>query len=234
MKIGIFGIDSISSGKINLVDERIETLKQMFNSPKKVYIQVDAVTDKEKLVEADGILALESAKVDLILNDLEFIESRLERSSDDLEKNLFMRFKDWLNKEEFLFGMALSQEEKKLISGYPLVSIKPVYLAKPEELENKDKMIFSAYYRFGYISFFTGGDKDAHAWSIKKGATAWEASGCIHSDIQKGFIRAEVVSFQDLTADGSLSRARANNHVRLEMKDYIVQDGDYIVFRCAH
>lgn len=232
MKIGIIDIDSFSSGRANLNDSRVETLKQMFNAPKKVYIQVDVVTEKEKLVEADGILCPENAKVDLVISDLEFVEARLERATEDSEKKLFARFKEQLDKEAFLSGIVLTEEEKKMISGYALLSIKPVYLAKPEELENKDKLLLEAYYHFGYISFFTAGEKDSHAWPIKKGASAWEASGAIHSDIQKGFIRAEVVSFNDLVADGGLSRARSNNHIRLEMKDYTVQDGDYIVFRC--
>lgn len=232
MKIGIFGIEGFSQGKANIIDGRIETLKGMFNSPKKVYIQADVVIDAEKLVEADGIVAPESAKIDLIVNDMEFVETRLGRSADDLEKNLFGRFKELLDKETFLSEAQLNEQEKKLIAGYSLLTIKPVYLAKPEELEDKDKLLFQAYYHFGYISFFTAGEKDAHAWSIKKGANAWEASGAIHSDIQRGFIRAEVTSFQDLVSDGSLSKARSNNHIRLEMKDYIVQDGEYIVFRC--
>jgi hypothetical protein len=104
-----------------------------------------------------------------------------------------------------------------------------VYLAKPADLEDKDALLFAAYTHFGYGSFFTAGEKDAHAWSFKKGATAWEAAGAIHSDIQKGFIRAEVISYKDLIAAGSLSKAKA--HQRLEMKDYIVQDGDYMVIR---
>ena len=232
MKIGIFGIDGFSQGKANIIDSRVETLKQMFNSPKNVYIQADVVIDKEKLVEADGIVAPESAKLDLIVNDMEFVETRLERSAEDVEKKLFSRFKELLDKETFLSTAELNEEEKKLIAGYSLLTIKPVYLAKPEDLEDKAKLLFQAYYHFGYISFFTAGDKDAHSWLIKKGATAWEASGAIHSDIQKGFIRAEVVSFQDLTASGNLSKARSDNHIRLEMKDYIVQDGDYLVFRC--
>ncbi|MFH0827738.1 MAG: DUF933 domain-containing protein, partial [Candidatus Omnitrophota bacterium] len=116
-------------------------------------------------------------------------------------------------------------------SGYSLWSIRPVYLAKEEEIQDKNKLLFNAYTSFGYISFFTAGDKDSHGWSIKKGATAWDAAGAIHSDIQKGFIRAEVTGYLDLAGDGSLSKARANNHVRLEMKEYVVQDGDYLVIR---
>jgi len=232
VKIGIFGIEGFYQGKANIIDSRVKALKVMFNSPKEVYIQADVVIDADKLVEADGIIAPESAKLDLIVNDMEFVETRLGRATDDLEKGLFTRFKELLDKEKFLSEAQLGEDEKKLIAGYSLLTIKPVYLAKPEEIENKEKLLFNAYYCFGYISFFTAGDKDAHSWPIKKGANAWEASGAIHSDIQKGFIRAEVVSYNDLTADGSLSKARSSNHIRLEMKEYIVQDGDYIVFRC--
>ena len=231
MKIGIVAIDGISAGKANLMDSRLEMIKKIFNSAKKVYIQPDLIVESEKLKEADGIVCPESSKLDLVINDLEFAETRLERSEDGFEKKLLSRFKDFLDKETFLSSVALSEEESKLISGYPLLTIKPVYLAKPQELEDKDALLLSAYAAFGYISFFTGAEKDAHGWSIKKGANAWEAAGCIHSDIQKGFIRAEVVSFKDLVADGSLSQARNNNHMRLENKEYVVCDGDYMLFR---
>jgi len=232
LKIGILGIEGITAGRANIMDPRVKNLRVMFNSPKEVYIQADIVTDAEKIIEADGIVCPESTKLDLIVNDMEFVETRLGRSGDEIEKKLFTRFKELLDQEKFLSELALSEEEKKLISGYSLLTIKPVYLAKADELEDKGKLLFNAYYHFGWISYFTAGDKDAHAWSIKKGANAWEASGAIHSDIQKGFIRAEVVSYQDLANDGSLNKARSANHIRLEMKEYIVQDGDYIVFRC--
>ncbi|MBU0503858.1 MAG: DUF933 domain-containing protein [Candidatus Omnitrophota bacterium] len=231
MKIGIIGIDSLSPGKGNIDDERLDVLKDMFKSAKKVCIQVDLLTEKEKLCEADGIIAPEQAKLDLIISDIEFVEARLERSADALEKNLFTRFKEILDKEGFLSQVPLSEEEKKLIAGYSLLTIKPVYLTTPSEIENKNKLLFSAYYHFGYVSFFTAGEKDAHAWPVRKGANAWEASGAIHSDIQKGFIRAEVVAYQDLINDQGLNQAKNNNHLRLENKEYLVQDGDYMVFR---
>ncbi len=231
MKIGILNLEGLSGGKANLIDKRIDVLQKMFNSAKKVYIQLELLSENEKLKEADGLLVAESAKLDLILNDLEFVENRLARSQDDSEKKLFTRFKDSLDKEKFLSELTLTEEENRLIAGYPLLTVKPVFLANTADLEDTDQLLMSAYTYFGYLSFFTAGEKDAHGWSIKKGISAWEAAGCIHSDIQRGFIRAEVVNFQDLLNDGGLSQARNNNHLRLENKDYIVQDGDYMVFR---
>jgi hypothetical protein len=231
MIIGVLDINGLSAGKINLKDNRIDSIQKIFNSAKKVYIQPELVSDEEKLKEADGILCPESKKLDLIVNDLEFVETRLERSQDENEKKLLNRFKDALDKERFISELTLSDEENKIISGYSLLTIKPIFLASTQDLENTDKLLISAYNYFGYISFFTATEKECRAWSIKKGTYALEAAGCIHSDIQKGFIRAEVVSFQELINDGSISVARNSHHLRLENKDYIVQDGDYILFR---
>jgi ribosome-binding ATPase len=83
----------------------------------------------------------------------------------------------------------------------------------------------------GLQTFLTAGPKEARAWTIRKGATAPEAAGVIHSDFQRGFIKAEVVSFDDLVAAGSLQEARAAGKVRMEGKDYVMADGDVVEFR---
>jgi ribosome-binding ATPase YchF (GTP1/OBG family) len=81
------------------------------------------------------------------------------------------------------------------------------------------------------ISFFTVGEDEVKAWSIPRGTSAKKAAGAIHSDIEKGFIRAEVISFEDFKESGSVSVARSKGLYRLEGKDYAVQDGDIITFR---
>jgi ribosome-binding ATPase len=82
-------------------------------------------------------------------------------------------------------------------------------------------------------TFLTAGPKESRAWTIRKGATAPEAAGVIHTDFQRGFIRAEVVSFDDLVAAGSMQNARARGKVRLEGKDYVMAEGDVVEFRFA-
>ena len=231
MKIGIFGLDSLSAGKENIVDHRLETLKQMAHSGKKTYIQVELLTDFERLKECDGIISTKEKQTDLIIADLDFVEKRLALVQEEREKNLLNRFREQLEEEKFIFSLPLTEEENRAISGYSLLSTRPIFLIDPPDIEDRPKVLSSAYTNLGYISFFTANEKDAHAWSIKKGTTSWGASGSIHSDIQKGFIRAEVISFNDLSNDGGINQARANNHLRLEGKDYIVQDGDLIKFR---
>ena len=81
------------------------------------------------------------------------------------------------------------------------------------------------------ISFLTSGEDECRAWSIKRGTIAHKAAGTIHSDIERGFIRAEVVRFEDLIELGSEARCREAGKLRLEGKEYIVQDGDVIHFR---
>src|SRR6516164_1669097 len=94
-----------------------------------------------------------------------------------------------------------------------------------------NRLIHATYDLMGLTSFFTAGEPEVRAWTIHKGTNAVKAAGAIHSDIEKGFIRAEVVRWDDLLAAGSLGAAREKAQVRLEGKDYVVQEGDVILFR---
>ncbi|HEY8464541.1 MAG TPA: redox-regulated ATPase YchF, partial [Bacillota bacterium] len=94
-----------------------------------------------------------------------------------------------------------------------------------------DRLIKKSYKLLGLISFLTAGKDEVRAWTITKGTKAPQAAGKIHSDIERGFIRAEVVSFNDLMACGSYALAREKGLVRLEGKEYVMQDGDVTLFR---
>jgi len=95
----------------------------------------------------------------------------------------------------------------------------------------RDRFIGAAYRLLDLISFLTAGEDECRAWSIKRGTTAHKAAGVIHSDIERGFIRAEVVRFEDLIACGSEARCREQGKLRLEGKEYVVEDGDVVHFR---
>jgi len=94
-----------------------------------------------------------------------------------------------------------------------------------------NRLIRATYDLLGLIQFFTAGEPEVRAWTIRKNTNAVKAAGAIHSDIEKGFIRAEVVRWSDLLAAGSIAAAREKAQVRLEGKEYIVQEGDVILFR---
>jgi hypothetical protein len=95
----------------------------------------------------------------------------------------------------------------------------------------RDRLIQASYQLLGLISFLTAGEPECRAWTIKRGMNAQEAAGAIHSDIERGFIKAEVVNWENLIKAGSFAAAREKAQVKLEGKDYIVQDGDVILFR---
>lgn len=93
-----------------------------------------------------------------------------------------------------------------------------------------DRLIKASYELLGYISFLTAGPDDVHAWTITRGTKAPRAAGKIHSDIERGFIRAEVVAFEDFKTCGTMANAKAKGLYRLEGKEYVMQDGDVVNF----
>lgn len=134
-------------------------------------------------------------------------------------------------------------------NGVPLVPLCGRLEAEIAELAGEDRELFlsdlgltesgveriakAAFQRLGLISFLTAGEDEVRAWPIRQGTCAKEAAGKVHSDIERGFIRAEVVAYEDLARLGSLAKAREAGLLRLEGKEYVVQDGDVINYRFA-
>ena len=109
---------------------------------------------------------------------------------------------------------------------------RPIY---KEELGIKqsglEKLVSASYDLLGLMSFLTAGEKEVRAWTIKKGTKAPQAAGKIHTDFEKGFIKAEIVSYNELVEAGSFLKAKEKGKVRIEGKDYVMQDGDVVLFR---
>ena len=94
-----------------------------------------------------------------------------------------------------------------------------------------EEFVRAAYALLGLITFFTAGEKESRAWTVRKGSTARRAAGRIHSDMERGFIAAEVGNWKDVAAAGSWAKARETAKVRLEGRDYVVEDGDTLIVR---
>jgi hypothetical protein len=230
MKIGVMEVPGIPLGRQNVKDSRLDQADKLVQAKKKTYPQVEVVGAEDAL-EADTIVVLKENRLDLVLKDLEFVETRLGRSPEEAEKNLLNKMKAVLEKEGFISGIEMTPGERELISGYGLFTIKPVVEVSSEEVENLTALFIRILQDSGFICFLTVGDKENRAWLIKKGSTAWEASGAIHSDIQKGFIRAEIISFNDFIQAGGETQAKQAGKMRLESKEYIMQDADLANFR---
>jgi GTP-binding protein YchF len=318
----------VHTGVVDVPDDRIDRLSEMFKPKKTIYAKVtyadiaglEGSAEKSgisgqllnQLTQMDGLLNvvrcfedesvphpagsvnpqrdITSMDSELLLNDLIAVERKLERLNEELHKGggrdkgvvtkeiaLFERLNGSLSQETPLRDIPLTPEDEKMLSGFGLLTRKPMlqvfnlsegqpapsieYNHKQSgvvalqgklemeiaQLEPEDAAVFLAEYGIeepglnrvirlsygllGLQSFFTVGPDEVRAWTIRRGASALEAAGEIHSDLQKGFIRAEVIDNRELVALGGLSEARAKGKLRLEGKDYIVQDGEIMHVR---
>ncbi len=268
---------------------------------------VDALIDVVRAFEDDtlphiaGSLDVErdiaNMNLELTFSDLALLERRLTRIDESLkgakpperaalqrEKEIVMRIKESLEKDIPVRELDLTAEETRALSGYQLLSAKPLLIvvnigeedipqaeSQASELNSKysskkcrvtticgelemeicqldgnaveelradygikepgvDRIIRLSYELLGLISFFTTASSELKAWSIRSGTDALKAAGKIHSDMERGFIRAEVISYDDLLKCGSIAEARKKGLLRLEGKNYTVQDGDIVTF----
>ena len=230
MKICPFGISGIAPGKHNLKDPRLDQVHQLVEAQKKICAQVDVVLEKE-LLTCDAILTSRVALSDLLMKDLDFVETRMSRDAGAAEKAVLQKLAEALVSEKPVSVAGLTADELAVVSAHNFYSNRPVVVATKAELAAPDALLLRAFAESGCISFLTVGGKENRAWPIRAGMTAWEAAGTIHSDIQHGFIRAEVISFEDLVATGGETQAKRAGKLRLELKTYVVQDYDVVNFR---
>ncbi|MBU6401629.1 MAG: DUF933 domain-containing protein [Verrucomicrobia bacterium] len=230
MKISLFGITGVHLGKHNVREPRLDQVDKLVAADKRIYVQVELVDEKDA-ANADAVLVSSDARADLILRDWEFVETRLGREPGAAERQVLEKLKAALEREAFAFSAGLSLEEQPVIAVYNLLTNRPVVVAAPEALADIEALLGRVLRESGYLSFFTVGGKENRAWLIRSGTTAWEAAGAIHSDLQKGFIRAEIISFKDLVEAGGETQAKRAGKMRLELKDYVMQDCDIVNFR---
>jgi ribosome-binding ATPase YchF (GTP1/OBG family) len=230
VKIALFGIPGIPHGKHNLKDPRLDQADKLIEAKKKVYAQVETVGEEE-LLTCDAILTSRAAFSDLLTKDLEFVETRLGRNPPDAEKAVLNKLAEALMSEQTMRNLGLSAEELAAVSAHNFHTNRPVVVATEEELRNSDALLVRAFAECGFICFLTVGGKENRAWPIRAGTTAWEAAGSVHTDIQKGFIRAEIIGFADFIAAGGETEAKRAGKLRLELKSYVMQDYDLTNFR---
>lgn len=268
--------------------------------------EVDAIVHvvrcfkNDKIIHVEGsvdpLRDIDTINLELILADMDTVTKRLDKikkvvhgGSADLqtqkEFELLNKIMDLLKDSKPARMLTLTQEEKKIVDGFFLITSKPiVYVANTadtlddfqlqsiekikelakkenaelislcakteEELVNMppedremfkqelgidisglDKLIRASYHLLGLISFITAGEKEVRAWTIKKGTLAPQAAGKIHTDFERGFIRADVVKYEDLISLKDYNLCRERGKVMSVGKDYVVQDGDIMLFK---
>jgi len=230
VKICLFGISGVSLGKHNIKDPRLDEAHRLVEAKKMTYAQVDVVGDDATL-EADAIVVDRDRFPDLILHDLEFVETRLGRNPPGAERVVLEKIKAELEDERTMHKAGLSKEELQAVAAHSFHTHKPVIVADDNELAKPGALMVRAFRESGWICFLTVGGKENRAWPIRAGTTAWKAAGTIHTDMQKGFIRAEIISFADFIAAGGETQAKRAGKQRLETKQYVMQDYDLTSFR---
>lgn len=230
MKICVHGIPDFPLGRRNVKDPRLDQADKLVEAKKKVYAQADAVGEDE-LVQSDAILTSEAGFPDLLLHDLEFIENRLGRSPEEAEKAVLLKLQAALEAGTPAAKVELSAGEREAIAAHRLLTDKSITTAVDGDLADHDALLVRTFHEAGWITYLTVGGKENRAWAIRAGETAWEAAGAIHTDIQKGFIRAEIISFADFVEAGGETEAKRAGKQRLETKTYVMQDCDLVNFR---
>jgi len=230
VKVCAFSISAIQLGKHNVKDPRLDVTHKLIEAKKKIHAQVDVVDGKE-LADADCVVTDEDGFLELIFQDLDLIETRLGRDPSEEERAALLKLKPRLEEDHTVRDAGLEPAEMEALAIHSFATNKPVVVATQEELADPDALMVRVFKESGWICFLTVGGSENRAWPIPAGATAWEAGGAIHSDIQKGFIRAEIIGYDDFIEAGGETEAKRAGKQRLEMKPYVMQDYDLTNFR---
>ena len=211
---------------LETIEKRIELLqKESKNLNKDIIFELETLEKSQKLLEEERFLLEQNLdeKEKKILDSYRFLTMKpkifiLNGKEKDISEKMFEK----LRRKNFII-IDLAEE-------YQLSDLnreERFSLGLPEE-EKINNLVKECYDLLGYITFFTVNSEETRAWKIKKGAKAPEAGGIVHTDFEKGFIKAEVINWKDFIEMGGFSEARKNGLVRTEGKEYIVRDGDIV------
>lgn len=230
MKVCIYGLAGIALGKHNVKDPRLDLADKLVEAKKKVYAQVEVVGAEEAL-KADAIVTTPESRLELVLQDLEFVETRLGNQPPAAEAAVLQKIKTALEAEQFVSAAGVTAEEWKSTEAHAFLTAKPVVVVSAQEVAQFDEALVRVLAESGLICFLTVGGVENRAWVIRRGLTAPEAAATIHTDLLKSFIRAEVIGWDDFVAAGGEKQAKHAGKLRLEQRAYVMQDYDVVNFR---
>lgn len=226
---------------IETINKRLDKARKNLKADKKYQQEIDLLEKiKENLENGVSARAIDFSEEEQemvkemfllttkpILYIANISEEQLENAEND---ELVKKVKEYASKEKAeVIPLCVKIEEE--LSGLEDNDKKEMLEALGLEESGLDKVIKKSYDLLGLMSFLTAGEPEVRAWTIKKGTKAPEAAGKIHSDIERGFIKAEIVSYKDLMEAGSMVNAKEKGLIRSEGKEYIMQDGDIVLFK---
>lgn len=226
---------------IETVNKRLDKARKNLKADKKYQIEIDLLEKILKTLEegkSARTLEFNEEEQDLVKDmfllttkPILYIANISEEQLENAENDIFVKqVKEYAQTEKAdVIPLCVKIEEE--LSGLEDTDKKEMLEALGLEESGLDKVIKKSYDLLGLMSFLTAGEPEVRAWTIKKGTKAPQAAGKIHSDIERGFIKAEVVSYNDLIREGSMVASKEKGLVRSEGKEYIMQDGDIVLFK---
>ena len=226
---------------IETVDKRLDRAKKMLKADKKYQAEIDVLEKIKKVLEegkSARTIELSDEEKDLIketylltMKPILYIANISESDIENPKSNELVKQVEQYAKAEKAQVIPLCIKIEEELASLDGEDKKVMLEAIGLKESGLDRVIKASYDLLGLMSFLTAGEPEVRAWTIKKGTKAPEAAGKIHSDIERGFIRAEIVSFDDLIKEGSMVAAKEKGLVRSEGKEYIMKDGDIVLFR---
>lgn len=226
MKICFLGLD-LPEGKVKYQDERVIHLDRKFKAKKVTPYYVEFI--KEDCQKCDGFIVSREQVWDLLILDMEKLETRRDRTTDDVEKELLIRCLEYIEQEMPLCDIEFSDEELALLRQLSPLSLKPTLIveAQPEINDAIEQFLKKA----GIVFFYTADTREVHAWPVEENSDIVTCAGKIHSDLARGFIKGEIVRYEDLIEVHNWQEARTRGLVHLVDRDYTIQPGDVIEIR---
>ncbi len=223
------------------IEKRLDNAKKKLKADKKYQEEIDLLEKIKKcleegkparslnLNEEERLLIKDSFL--LTMKPILYVANVSEEQLSQAENDKYVKQVVEYAKSENAEAIALCVKIEEELASLEEAEQKEMLGALGLEESGLDKVIKASYDLLGLMSFLTAGEPEVRAWTIQKGTKAPKAAGKIHSDIERGFIRAEIVSYDDLIREGSINNVKEKGLMRSEGKDYIMQDGDVVVFR---
>ena len=226
---------------IETIDKKIESVKKKIKADKKFQDELNILEKiKNTLEQGKPARSLNFTDEEIILLKETFLltmkpilyianisEQQIENAAEDKYVKQVIQYAEQENAEVVPLCVKIEEE----LASLEEQDKQEMMEAREMKKSGLDMVIQKSYNLLGLMSFLTAGEPEVRAWTIKKGTKAPQAAGKIHTDIERGFIRAEVVSYNDLIKEGSMVNAKEKGLVRSEGKDYIMQEGDIVLFR---
>ena len=220
MKIAVTGLE-LPEGKVKFPDTVVQDLADKFEPTKVSPYYFEFMPDD--YVGADAIVIAHDRALDLLIQDMEKLENRLSRSEDPAEKSLIEKCLAHLDEERPLCDLAVDAAEEAILRALGPLSFKPTVLFEDIALD-VGVVCRCVMEKAGMMFFYTAGKQEVHAWLVQNGADAVTCAGKIHSDLARGFIRAELVSYDDMMSVHNMQDARNKGVARLVRRDHSVPE----------